>query len=157
MRIPSEATLSRVRLKLDVLSMLCRQQQFQNSSGFFVMLSADSSPQKGLDFLMPLEDRVTRHAAGDLMLAGADPKAILAWSRDQGIQTSQLPLAIVASGNSALAGKFEAPFHQAGQGRSRGPGHTSNSSNTSQACCSVFMWGLLCPGKRGARHVLTSR
>ena len=113
LRVPSEASLSRARLKMDVLAMLCRREDGQrDAQRHFTMLSTDSSPQGGLDYLMTLEDRVTREAAGNLMLAGADGSAILQWSRQQGVQTTQLPLAIVGSGNSKLPGKFEALFHQ---------------------------------------------
>ena len=54
------------------------------------MLSTDSSPQGGLDYMMTLEDHVTREAAGNLMLVGDNSNAILQWSRQQGVQTTQL-------------------------------------------------------------------
>ena len=112
MRVPSESTLSRARLKLDVLSMMARQERFRSSDlEFFVMLSTDSSPQGGLDYLMTLEDRVSRAAAGNLVLAGGDG---LKWAADNVIETTQLPLALVGSGNADLSAKFEAVFHQAG-------------------------------------------
>ena len=92
--------------------MLARQEQLAASGSFFTMVSTDSSPQGGLDYLMSLEDRVSRESASQLMLAGAGREALERWARDFGLQTSQLPLAIVASGNSNLAGKYEALFHQ---------------------------------------------
>ena len=112
-KVPSESTLCRARLKLDVLAMLARQEELSRARGeFFTMVSTDSSPQGGLDYLMSLEDRVSRESAAQLMVAGAGQQALERWARDYGLETSQLPLAIVASGNSNLAGKYEALFHQ---------------------------------------------
>ena len=117
-KVPSEATLSRARLKLDVLSMMSQQERARalaahdGNSGFFVMLSSDSSPQGGLDYQMTLQDKVSRLAAGDLMLAGSDPDSLEKWASSHSIETSQLPLAILASGNSGLPAKFEGLFHQ---------------------------------------------
>ena len=115
-RVPSESTLSRARLRLDVLSMLTRRDSFQASkTSFFVTLSTDSSPQGGLDYLMTLEDRVSRAAAGELILAGGDGDEVLRWASMEGggVTTTQLPLALVGSGNSALPAKYEGLFHQA--------------------------------------------
>ncbi|CAE7256194.1 unnamed protein product [Symbiodinium natans] len=58
---------------------------------------------------MTLEDRVSRAAAGNLVLAGGDG---LKWAADNVIETTQLPLALVGSGNADLSAKFEAVFHQ---------------------------------------------
>lgn len=56
LRVPSPSTLSRTRLKLDVLAMLLRRTEFKKSAPVFVMLTTDSSPQGTLDLLLTLED-----------------------------------------------------------------------------------------------------
>ena len=89
--------------------MKMRQAAWENP--FFVVLSADSSPQGGTDYLMTLEDRISKEAAGMLMLAGEDPERLDAWIATNPVQTASLPAAVVGSGNSNLAAKHEALFH----------------------------------------------
>ena len=60
-QVPSPATLSRTRLKADVLLMRLRRQSFCEKRCIFVMLSCDASPQNGVDYQMTLEDAVERH------------------------------------------------------------------------------------------------
>lgn len=52
----SEASLSRARLKMDVLLCLEQQKKLFDPKQFFIWLSADSSPQGGYELLMTLQD-----------------------------------------------------------------------------------------------------
>lgn len=112
LHVPSASTLSRGRLKFDVLSMFVRQAEFKSEGAFFVFLSSDSSPQGGLDFMMSLEDRVSRSAAARLVDCGNNMEKLEEWCRNSSpITTTQLPLSIIGSGNSGLASKSEALAH----------------------------------------------
>ena len=109
-QVPHASALSRSRLMLDLLIMNRRKQQFQNaSSGFFIYLSSDSSPQAGTDFLLTLEDRVERRHAG--LVVDATEEELAAWSAANYLKTSSLPVAVVGAGNSGVAGKYEGLLH----------------------------------------------
>ena len=58
--LPSKSTLSKTRIRLDLVYMWARQQLWAESNldqgTMFVGLSSDSSPQGGSDYLMTLED-----------------------------------------------------------------------------------------------------
>ncbi|CAJ1378576.1 unnamed protein product [Effrenium voratum] len=95
----------------DAILMAMRQRQWQEDPPVFVMISTDSSPQGGLDYIMSIEDRVTRAAAADLVAAADDEGRLDEWHAEDRVFTSQLPLAISGSGNSGLSGKYEALFH----------------------------------------------
>ena len=83
-----------------------------HEADFFVTLSTDSSPQGGLDYILTLEDRVSRASAGALMSA-TTPEEVERWAVDHVVETSTLPLGLVASGNANLSSKYEALFHSA--------------------------------------------
>lgn len=61
LHLPSEAVLSRSRLKVDVVISLVQRERLHDPGRYFFYLSADSSPQAGLDYLMTLQDAVLRH------------------------------------------------------------------------------------------------
>ncbi len=109
LKIPSATALTRARQKFDVFLMLWRRKSFRTTDPYFVMLSTDASPQGGSDYLMTLEDRVTRKAAG--LLIDSDPDDLAAWNIAGHLSKSTLPVSLVGSGNSGLAAKFEGVFH----------------------------------------------
>ena len=111
LHVPSPSTLSRGRLKFDVLSMLVRQAEFKSEGPYFIFLSSDSSPQGGLDFMMSLEDKVSRCAAARLVDCGDNMEMLEEWCRSSPITTTQLPLSIIGSGNAGLPSKSEALAH----------------------------------------------
>ncbi|CAJ1459940.1 unnamed protein product [Effrenium voratum] len=107
LKVPSGATLSRARLRLDVALMLERQALFARmQQQLFVNLSADSSPQGGTDFQLTLEDLVERSrlrpGMGRRGGGGGDMSGVLT--------TTVLPVATLAALNTDLAAKFEATF-----------------------------------------------
>ena len=80
LRVPSAATLSRARIRLDVLMMQWRAQRFKLEPAFFIYLSSDSSPQGGRDFLMSIEDCISRHHAS--LFVNNNPQALARLSLD---------------------------------------------------------------------------
>lgn len=74
LRVPSAATLSRARLRLDVLMMQWRHVRFKLEPQWFIYLSSDSSPQGGRDFLMTVEDSIARHHAA--LAVDGNPQAL---------------------------------------------------------------------------------
>lgn len=58
--MPSEASLSRGRLKVDILLCLSQQATMANPAEHFIFLSSDSSPQGGYELLMTLQDTCKR-------------------------------------------------------------------------------------------------
>lgn len=60
LHIPSESVLSKSRLRVDVLISLMQRDRMQAPNQLFVYLSADSSPQGGMDYLMTLQDTCHR-------------------------------------------------------------------------------------------------
>ena len=64
--LPGEACLSKSRLRLDVLMALTYQARWrEHQNSHFIYLSADSSPQGGLDYLMTLQDVCLRRPDPD--------------------------------------------------------------------------------------------
>ena len=112
--VPHKTQLSRCRVKLDMLLMQMRQQEWSGTfagatSDFFVYLSADASPQGSLEYFLVLEDRITReHAAS---IAGATPEERDQWCRAGYLKTTTLPPTILGSGKASAASKFEALTH----------------------------------------------
>ena len=80
LRVPSAPTLSRARLRLDVLMMQWRAQRFKLEPEYFIYLSSDSSPQGGRDFLMSIEDSISRHHAS--LVVDGNPQALARLSLD---------------------------------------------------------------------------
>ena len=80
LRIPSKATLSRARIRLDVLMMRWRADRFKLEPAYFIFLSSDSSPQGGRDFLMTVEDSISRHHAS--LVVDGNPQALARLSLD---------------------------------------------------------------------------
>lgn len=105
--VPKPTQLSHARLKLDVLLMQLRREQWHACGGtsghMWVMLSSDSSPQ-GLDFMVTVEDRIRNPG----LVIDATPKEIAEFSLSTNLQTSVLPPAVIGSGNSDTPAKFEA-------------------------------------------------
>lgn len=101
-QVPAPTQLSHARLKLDLLLMNLRREDWRLSDDVWVMLSADSSPQ-GLDFLVTVEDRIKNPG----LVVDASPKELAQYSLSCNLQTSTLPPLVVGSGNSDTASKFE--------------------------------------------------
>ena len=115
---PHPTQLSRARLKLDMLLMKLRQQEWARcfrkgrcgeDSGQFVLLSADASPQAGTELLMIVEDRVPRNRAAEVV--GASPEQLSQWGLQSHIITSTLPLGVLGSGACGTSAKFEVLAH----------------------------------------------
>lgn len=73
----------------------------------FYFLSADSSMQRGHDYMMTLEDSIRMNDATTLLELGKD----FDWNTFNAaglLCTTALPTGLVGAGNSALPGKFEA-------------------------------------------------
>lgn len=70
---------------------------------------------------MSAKDSVSREKAGQLMECGTDMERLENWLQLSPITVSQLPMAIIGSGNSDLAAKVEALFHSAKLDRSSSP------------------------------------
>ena len=64
LHLPSDSSLSRARLKVDILLCLWHHAQVTDPSAFFVYLSSDSSPQGGYELLMTLQDVCSRTMSG---------------------------------------------------------------------------------------------
>ena len=98
----------------DILAMRYRQGLLHQHghAGMFYVLSSDSSPQGKLDFMMTLEDRISRIDAEELIACQGDIAKLEDWSSKSKIMTTQLPLGIIGSGNSVLGAKHECIFHQ---------------------------------------------
>lgn len=60
LHLPSESVLSKSRLRVDTLISLMQRDRIQEPDQFFIYLSADSSPQGGMDYLMTLQDSCLR-------------------------------------------------------------------------------------------------
>lgn len=101
--VPAPTQISHARLKLDVLLMQLRREEWQSLGRVWITLSSDSSPQ-GLDFMVTVEDRIQR--PGQVVDATAQELAMFSLSDD--LQTSILPPCVIGSGNSDTAAKFEA-------------------------------------------------
>ena len=81
-----------------------RQREFEEGPPCFYFLSSDSSLQRGSDFQMSLEDRISMDGAATLYQQEFSPGA---FSASQPLRTTALPAALIGAGNSALTGKFE--------------------------------------------------
>ena len=89
--------------------MLLRQADLAKGGPCFAFLSSDSSPQGGLEYYIVLEDRVSRKAAAALVEATEAERS--QWLKSGFLATSTLPVAILGSGSSSGAAKFEALAH----------------------------------------------
>ena len=81
-----------------------RQHEFEEGPPCFYFLSSDSSLQRGSDFQMSLEDRISMDGAATLYQQEFSPAA---FSASQLLRTTVLPASLIGAGNSALTGKFE--------------------------------------------------
>ena len=103
--VPAPTQISHARLKLDVLLMQLRREQWRSlgRGRVWITLSSDSSPQ-GLDFMVTVEDRIQRPG----QVVDATPQELATFSLSDDLQTSILPPCVIGSGNSDTAAKFEA-------------------------------------------------
>lgn len=85
--------------------MRIRREQFKKSGRAFIYLSTDSSPQGGSDYLMTVEDMVLHDDAAGCMTCSEEDLA--AWNIANTLRTNVLPLSVLGSGCSDVAGKFE--------------------------------------------------
>lgn len=93
-----------------MMLMHLRQSEFGNNSHpCFIYLSSDASPQGSLEFYITLEDKVSRSSAALLVEATANERA--QWVKSGHLRTTCLPVAILGSGKSNAAAKFEALTH----------------------------------------------
>ena len=116
--IPHKSQLSKSRIKLDMVLMCLRQLEWNigcgdsdcpDSSGWFVYLSADASPQGSLEYFLVLEDRVSRKQAAAIV--GATPEERDQWCTQEHLRTTTFPATILGSGRTSAASKFEALLH----------------------------------------------
>ena len=85
--------------------MMRRQQEFQQEAPCFYYLSTDASMQRGSDFQMSLEDRISMDDAATVYRGQFNPNA---FSAARALRTTVLPASLIGAGNSSLVGKFEA-------------------------------------------------
>ena len=107
--VPHKTQLSRARVKLDMLLMRMRQQEFACGFEHFIYLSADASPQGSLEYFVVLEDRIVREFAS--LIVEATPEEREDWCKSQYLRTTPLPIAILGSGRATAPAKFEALAH----------------------------------------------
>ena len=107
--IPHKTQLSRARVKLDLLLMRLRQCEFSRGVPTFIYLSADASPQGGLEYYIVLEDKISRQNAGGIV--EATPEERMQWCKADYLKTTTLPVSVLGSGNASAAAKFEALTH----------------------------------------------
>lgn len=107
--IPHKTQLSRGRVKLDLLLMHLRQCEFSRGVPTFIYLSADASPQGGLEYYIVLEDKISRQNAGAIV--EATPEERDCWCKSDYLKTTTLPVSVLGSGNASAAAKFEALTH----------------------------------------------
>ena len=84
------------------------------------------------------QDRISREKAGQLMECGTDIEKLAAWLRSSPIEVTQLPMAIVGSGNSNLSAKIEALCHSAKLDISSSPRELERYSDSLVSFCSDF-------------------
>ena len=84
------------------------------------------------------KDRVSREQAGKLMECGEDLDKLEEWGRKSPIAVSQLPMAIVGSGNSDLPAKFEGVCHSAKLDVSADPASLQRYCDSCVGFCSDF-------------------
>jgi hypothetical protein len=99
--LPSDATLSRARLRLDVVMMLERRRSIEHAPDFFSYLSGDASPQGGREYLCVLEDIVSREEASRVF----QPGYVVS------LETRALPPTVLGSGRCGLDRKFGSLVH----------------------------------------------
>jgi hypothetical protein len=100
--VPSEAALSRARVKLDMLMMLEHREEFARQGRVFATLSADASPQGNKEWFMILMDTIPRENARAVGLS--DLRLLPA--RASALEERTLPPTLLGSGKAGLANKF---------------------------------------------------
>ena len=160
LQVPSAPTLSRARLKADVLMMLAYQRLRKERGASFVFISADASPQGGRDCMMVLEDSVSREKAG--LVIDADEDELSAWGEAGHLQTHVLPLTRIGSGKASLANKFAAFMHAAKLDVGSSPDCLAGYSRDIVAYCSDYgtesgFTQVQCPANKSYNYIPVSR
>ena len=104
----------------------------------FIYLSADASPQGGLEYYVVLEDCISRRAAGALVEATDAERE--QWIKAGFLSTTTLPVSVLGSGNASAASKFEALTHAVVLDAMHGgsPASVADYSSSTISFCSDF-------------------
>ena len=89
-----------------MLLMNLRQSEFAKGVPVFLYLSADASPQGGLEYFIVLEDRISCDNAALIVEATEEERN--RWCKECHLKTTCLPIQILGSGKSSSAAKYEA-------------------------------------------------
>ena len=100
--VPSNSTLKRARVQLDVAAMLARRKWYADEGPTYRYLSYDASPQRGVEVFVTVERVVTR-AAVRRVANGQWPATM---------ESRLLPLAMLGSARMGVADKTHAHVHQ---------------------------------------------
>lgn len=104
--IPHQSTLSRTRIRLDLLLMRMRAQRFASMEQFFLFVSTDSSPQGHSEYLMSIEDCIQSTDCRGCL--STNQEELASWNLANALRSSTLPVAVLGSGNTNLPAKWTA-------------------------------------------------